>query len=323
MSADPLPEDLDADPLSIVLEHLDFACRTADVADLAAPIDHDLAGGEARLHFVIEGAIACSLEADRSTGEPPESRWLEAGEGVVITGPARYRLRPLPESKAGSRDSHVNGNVPDACLLLDGEMAYSAMEFPPASRFLPKAWSGSLAMGKGGTLPEDRCRELLQELRRRSASPHDGASTLLAQYIAIELGRAHLSGAADGPITPLVAVLRDPQLAALVGLLIRTLAHRWDVEDLARRLECGRRTFAGRVREVSGFSPFELLTVLRMQRVSRHLAAPGISLKQLPALVGYRSLSALGVAFHKVGRLTLAESRARALGFDADLCRDG
>lgn len=309
MSPRPLPEDLDADPVSIVLDHLDFACRAAGAADLVAPLPQRLERGEARLHFVIRGKMEWRPERDGCPIGGPDSRRLDAGEGLIVTGPAAYSLRSLPAGDTPCGDSGMNSAGYAACEQLTGEVVYSAMEFPPETRFLPAVW--------GGALTGERCRDLLPELERRSRSPQDPSWHLVGQYVALELGRAHLRGDAatpEWPGTPLAALVRDPQLGPLVGLLIRTVAHGWDAEDLARPLEVGRRAFAGRLRELSDLSPFELLTVLRMQRASRHLATPGISLKQVPKLVGYRSLSALSAAFSRVGGLTLAESRTLGRG---------
>jgi len=308
-----VPEDLDADPLSIGLEHLDLTCHATGVAEVETPIVHVLERGRAQLHFVIRGRVEMRIRRERIEDERQEEGVLEAGDGVVVTGPATYGLQ-------AARSTEDPGS-PTACELLLGRVAYSAMEFPPERRFLPDVWGGPLSSSRGGPLCAERYRDLLREIERRRPL-RDPCWFLVGQYVAVELGRAHLGGPA-ARATPLGAALGDAQLGPLMGLLIRTLAHRWDVEDLAQRLAVGRKAFASRVRDVSTLSPFELLKVLRMQRTSRHLATLGIALKEIPALVGYRSLSALSSAFGKVGGMTLAESRQLALSRVHDAGREG
>jgi len=113
------------------------------------------------------------------------------------------------------------------------------------------------------------------------------------------------------------AALHDP----IVGPALRELhadpAHRWTVEELARRSACSRSTLSERFSRLLGRAPMHYLNEWRLQTAAHLLRDTTLSAAAVAYQVGYESEEAFNRAFKRAMGNPPAQWRQRADGFAA------
>ena len=103
---------------------------------------------------------------------------------------------------------------------------------------------------------------------------------------------------ADRTITQgFLALMADARLSAVVDAVLVSPAERWTVATLADHCHMSRANFAKRFAQVSGLTPLEVVTSLRMELAARMLVQTNATAGVVGARCGYASEAAFGRAF--------------------------
>ena len=102
----------------------------------------------------------------------------------------------------------------------------------------------------------------------------------------------------DGGVTQgLLALLAGARLCKAVDAVLAAPADTWTVATLAERCHMARATFAKRFTQVSGLTPLEVVTSLRMELAGRLLVQSNATAGLVGERCGYASEAAFGRAF--------------------------
>jgi AraC-like DNA-binding protein len=110
-----------------------------------------------------------------------------------------------------------------------------------------------------------------------------------------------------------LAALNDPVVSRALALLHREPAHRWTVEELARRSVTSRSVLDERFRRLLDRSPMRYLTEWRMQMATDLLRATSMKLAAVAEQTGYGSEEAFSRAFARHLGMSPARWREKAL----------
>jgi AraC-like DNA-binding protein len=144
----------------------------------------------------------------------------------------------------------------------------------------------------------------MERMRQELREPLPG-SFLLAQHLAymmlVQALRLHLAEGSRGGVGWLFA-LADKHMSSAINAMHADPAHRWTLQELARRAAMSRSTFALRFKETVGTSPMEYLTRWRMLLAGDRLANSPDPISIIARSLGYESESAFSTAFKRVMR---------------------
>ena len=139
---------------------------------------------------------------------------------------------------------------------------------------------------------------MMQELRERQPG-----SFLVAQQLAylmmVQALRLHLAEGLRGGVGWLFA-LADRQMSAAITSMHDAPAHRWTLQELAKRAGMSRSIFAQKFKETVGATPIEYLTRWRMLLASDRLTNSSDPISVIALSLGYESESAFSTAFKRV-----------------------
>jgi len=156
----------------------------------------------------------------------------------------------------------------------------------------------------------------LERLREELREPQPGGSLVAQQLACMMLVQAlqlHLAEGLKGGVGWLFA-LADKQMSAAINSMHDDPAHRWTLQELAKRAGMSRSTFALKFKETAGESPFEYLTRWRMLLAGERLTNSADPIYTIASSLGYESESAFSKAFKKVmGSSPRQYSRGRNL----------
>jgi len=139
---------------------------------------------------------------------------------------------------------------------------------------------------------------MMQELR----DPQPGG-ILVAQHLAhmllVQALRLHLAEGSGGGVGWLFA-LADKQMSVAINSMHSDPAHRWTLQELAKRAGMSRSTFALKFKETVGASPMEYLARWRMLLAGDRLVNSSDPISAIALSLGYESESAFSTAFKRV-----------------------
>jgi AraC family transcriptional regulator, activator of mtrCDE len=95
------------------------------------------------------------------------------------------------------------------------------------------------------------------------------------------------------------SLLRDAAFAPLIGAIVEAPGERWTTERMAAFVHMSRARFCKLFAELSGQSPAQFVTLVRMKRAATMLRT-GVSTPEAAEQVGYQSESAFAQAFKRV-----------------------
>jgi AraC family transcriptional activator of mtrCDE len=141
---------------------------------------------------------------------------------------------------------------------------------------------------------------LISMMRNESAEPKPGGAavidelstalfTLLLRHL---IATQQLSG-------NVLALLADSRMSRAVEAVLSRPANPWTVGTLAAQAHVSRATFARRFTELSGMSPLEWVTSVRMELAVRLLLREGMAANRVAEHCGYASEAAFGRVFKK------------------------
>jgi AraC-like DNA-binding protein len=142
----------------------------------------------------------------------------------------------------------------------------------------------------------------MDRMRQELREPQPGGF-LVAQHLAymmlVQALRLHLAEGLRGGVGWLFA-LADKQMSAAINSIHGDPAHRWTLQELAKRAGMSRSTFALKFKETVGAAPMEYLTRWRMLLAGDRLTNSGDPISVIALSLGYESESAFSTAFKRV-----------------------
>jgi AraC-like DNA-binding protein len=256
-------------------------------------------------HAVLSGSMWCAL-----AGEPESSVLVEAGDVVVLpmgdaniassargmhaeTDVSRYQRpvdRPLPWVL------YHEGEGPERTHAVCGYLGCDARPFNPLLEALPRLFKAEISPASQNWLVE-----MLRIAAEESELGGVGSETMLARLaeaMFVEVVRKHLARL-PGDSPGWLSGLRDRHVGQALRLVHGQPARDWSLEMLAREVGLSRSVFAERFTRRLGLAPMRYVARWRMQLATRLLGAPGMSVAQAGAEVGYESEAAFSRAFKK------------------------
>lgn len=264
------------------------------------------AGHVIAFHVLTEGS--CWAEAI-GRAEPPVQ--LRAGEIVVFPfGDANVMasapgMRATPDETLYYRPANRLLPFPikmnrDAggpvCRYACGFLGCDARPFNPLLDALPRILRARMSEASWHWLGE-----LVDLALRESGYEAAGREAMLAklaELMFVEVVRSHIEGLPEDA-RGWLAGLRDPQVGAALALIHGRPAEAWTLDGLAREVGLSRSSFAERFTAFVQVPPMQYLARWRLQAAARLLDAPGVSIAQAAAAVGYQSEAAFNRAFKR------------------------
>jgi len=140
----------------------------------------------------------------------------------------------------------------------------------------------------------------LQFITREAESNRPGLKIVLrrmADVIFVQILRAYIEGLPE-TTQGFLGALRDPRIAAALGLIHGHPEEAWTVSSLAERSGLSRSPFAARFARLVGEAPLGYLTRVRMQKAVRLLRG-GATLAKVAEATGYASETSFSHAFRQ------------------------
>jgi len=280
---------MDADILSDVLRSLRATGTVYFCDQLEAPWKKSYTGDRvASFHQVRRGG--CWLHSEGI------EKYLGPGDLVFIEPGRPHTLTSEQSDKA---DTYAN----PATLLLCGYCQFDDMLALPLSALFPE-----ISVMRDEQLQSHLwLRTLLDTLSAEFLSRQPGTRIVvnkLTEVFLVELVRINF-GEKEG--TPLLKALADKQIAKALQLLHQHPEKSWSLNSLANEVGMSRAGFTKRFKLLVGYSMFDYLTHLRLQRACELLEDTQLSLYDIANSVGYVSDLAFARTFKK--RLGITATR--------------
>jgi AraC-like DNA-binding protein len=197
-----------------------------------------------------------------------------------------------PNGSVASYDGGGMGFVVGGHFVLDGQHADILLGMlPPIVHLRKESDKAALRWA---------LERMMQELRE----PQPGGFLVvqdLAHMMLVQALRLHLAEGLKGGVGWLFA-LADKQMSAAIGGMHDDPAHRWTLQELAKRAGMSRSTFALKFKETVGASPLEYLTRWRMPLAGEKLTNSSDPVSVIAVSLGYQSESAFSTAFKRFMR---------------------
>jgi AraC-like DNA-binding protein len=142
-----------------------------------------------------------------------------------------------------------------------------------------------------------RLASLVQLLGDEARAQRPGRDLITARLLEVLLIEAFRACADSASSPGLVRGLADPRLAQALRAMHEQPERAWTVQALAREAALSRSAFFERFGKVVGVAPHEYLLAWRMALARQMLVRDGQAVADVAERVGYRSVSAFGVAF--------------------------
>jgi AraC-like DNA-binding protein len=304
--------ELDADPLSSVLDVLDARC------ELSGEL---IAGGKwarcfdnldaIKLCAAIQGQCWYFMEGlDRPV-------LFEAGDVLVMNGLHSLILASKPDLIASATSHAVKKGLNNQYQLGKGHdfaMLGGIVQIDSERRTLLQSGLPPLIHVRGDTGDAAPLIWLLNKLvTEMNASGQLGRTMMttgLTQLLFVQTLRAYLMQAPTSDKGWLKG-FGDKRLALALTALHSEPARNWTLDDLAKTASMSRTAFAVRFREMIGVPPLTYLTQWRMQLAGKELRS-GASVAEAAFSVGYNSESAFSSAFKRFRKMAPGEYRRTA-----------
>jgi AraC-like DNA-binding protein len=253
-------------------------------------------------HYVVAGELQISV-----AGREPIA--LREGEMILFPGNDPHlmgsdlRLPPtsvkdiLPKQPGDAPYFIHHGGGGAGTRMICGYLGCASFRGNPLFATLPAAIKISVASG-GAAL---WFRAMFEYAAGEVDVGGAGAGTVLAKVSELLFVEAVRRYASELPqdATGWLAGLQDPIVARALGLLHKSIARDWNVDELAREVGLSRSALADRFGRVIGMPPMQYLAQWRMQVAAQSLRTTSLPLARVAERVGYESEAAFSRAFKK------------------------
>ncbi|WP_454725743.1 MULTISPECIES: cupin domain-containing protein [Cupriavidus] len=139
---------------------------------------------------------------------------------------------------------------------------------------------------------------LIGMMRNEARAPEPGAAAVIGQLSTALLTLLLRALIAQGGVRhSLLALMADARMARAVDAILAAPAEPWSVAALAQVCNVSRATFARRFTQLSGETPLQFVTTLRMEMAARLLTLDREPAASIGEQCGYASEAAFGRAF--------------------------
>ncbi|AJG22910.1 AraC family transcriptional regulator [Cupriavidus basilensis] len=278
---------------------VDLHCHFAGnwrVDNAAAPAGH------LPYHIILKGQ-ARALVAQEAIS-------LAAGDVLLFPHGSAHTLRSLPDGTEGAEGAHPA--MPAQTTRFNGLLTEVTM---PGDAHPLDMLCGTFVLGLPGTVllrnlpPVLRVataqradcawlHALIDMMRNEAQAPEPGGAAVIGQLSTALLTLLLRALIAQGGVThSLLALMADARLSKAIDAVLRAPAEPWSVASLAAVCNVSRATFARRFAQLSGETPLQFVTTLRMEMAARLLTLDRGSAASIGEQCGYASEAAFGRAF--------------------------
>lgn len=284
--------------LDDIIEHLHVQSALYAHFNMHAPWGINFASHPAaRFGIVQEGT--CYLISPHAEQPIP----LKAGDCFILTGENQFSLcdqlhSPRVDcdsaySQLAQREIHHQGTGSRASLLAGrflfehGFSATALSILPPllVMNLLPQQqqmFSQCLRwIAQENQDPGYASKQIIQKL----------VDVLLLQTLRLYCQQQQFQGGLRG--------FQDRYLAPVLSAIHSDLQHNWTLHDLAQKAGLSRAAFASHFRQVTGHTPYQYLTIWRMQQARKQLRSTQYSLSEIAAQCGYETDAAFQRVFKR------------------------
>jgi AraC-like DNA-binding protein len=288
-----------------VFLHAEFTAPWCLAARMVPELCAPLLGPAAHLvpyHYVVAGELRISLEKQ-------EPFLLKQGEMVLFPANDLHfmgsdlalratSVRELLQGLQGDGPHHLrHGGGGAATRMICGYLGCASARGNPVFATLPPAMRITVEeAGSAGWF-----RSMFEYAAGEIALGQPGSSTVLAkvsELLFVEAVRRYAKQLPQGE-TGWLAGLHDQVVARALALMHGSIAHDWNVDELAHEIGLSRSALAERFARVIGVPPMQYLAQWRMQVAAQNLKTTSISLARVAERVGYESEAAFSRAFKK------------------------
>lgn len=241
--------------------------------------------GECRLAF--EGGPPLRLCEGAFLLLPTTPSFVLSSHPDVPAEPRRPTTRPVRYGEAEGEADFVS---------LGGSFGLAPVNRPLLLALLPRMIHIPPSEGRSARL--GRLIELIAEECAGDDPGRDMVLRRLIEVLLVEALRGRGFDVADER-AGLLAAMRDPALARVLGAIHADVSAPWTVATLAEIAGRSRSGFAARFADVLGCGPIEYLTRWRMALAKDALTGGTKTLERIAEEIGYESASAFSTAFRK------------------------
>jgi AraC family transcriptional regulator, activator of mtrCDE len=284
------------------LVHMLSPSGTVDLHCLFAgswSVNHDpAASGHVPYHLILGG------HSRMRAGETDME--LEAGDVLLFPHGAAHTLRSMQGDENATRPPtppvhHFNGVLTEVTRPGDGDpldMLCGTFVLKGPGSLLLRTLPDVLRVRTAGRVECAWLVSLIRMMQSESEAPQPGSAavigelstalfTIVLRTLIAERGTAH----------GLLALMGDPRLSRALEAVLRAPEHPWTIATLAEQSNMSRATFARQFTQLSGMTPLELVTGLRMELAARLLSEEKLSAARVGEQCGYVSQAAFGRVF--------------------------
>ncbi len=284
---------------------VDLHCHFAGnwrVDNAAAP------AGQLPYHIILKGQ-ARALVAQEAIS-------LDTGDVLLFPHGSAHTLRSLPDETEGTEETEsaagAHAAMPARTTRFNGLLTEVTM---PGDAHPLDMLCGTFVLGLPGTVllrnlpPVLRVataqradcawlHALIDMMRNEAQAPEPGGAAVIGQLSTALLTLLLRALIAQGGVThSLLALMADARLSNAIDAVLRAPAEPWSVASLAAVCNVSRATFARRFAQLSGETPLQFVTTLRMEMAARLLTLDRGSAASIGEHCGYASEAAFGRAF--------------------------
>jgi AraC-like DNA-binding protein len=291
-----------------------------------APLLMETGGHLIIFHFLIEGKAYVKVP-----DQPPKK--MVAGDIVIVPHGTDHLLgngvaKPVDSVEkfarnltAGLKVAHLGGGGATTKFVC-GYMVCEPRQSEVFLGGLPQAFVVSTGKEPSGVWFEQSIR-LSVEAVNADKSGSRAVLAKMSELLFIEALRRYIHGL-PAEQTGWLAGARDPMIGQALSIMHQDPAYPWSIEHLVRKVGVSRTRLAERFRHYLGQSPMAYLANWRLILAAEKLQAPGRSVAEIAAEVGYGSEAALNRAFKRHYGVPPAQFRkARANNGKAEVARAG
>ena len=291
-----------ADVLADVLDSLRLRGRLFCRCEFSAPWGLGIAEGDfSHFHIIERGTCWLQLQGEADAIE------LEEGDLLLVTRGRGYRLSDAPDTppvpladlfgsaRGGPRAVLRHGGGGRAASLICGAFEFGG---PLAKSFLA-VFPEWIRVPRGERGGNEWLDAIMRFLAQETRQPDVGAGTIITSLIDVLFVEAVRTWLRKQPLGAAgwLGALRDPSMAAALGLIHQAPEKQWTVPALSAAVGMSRSPFAARFTALVGQSPIAYLKRWRLQLGATLLRNESLALASVAERVGYASTAAFSRAF--------------------------
>lgn len=268
-----------------VVTTLDWKCELSSPWRL---VNEGTVYGTAPYHLIIEGYAWLEMEGK-------ETLPLAAGDILMLPHGSSHVLysgsnkAPLPEVLPATVTAlgtlKVNGSAPKTEILC-GEFILD----PVVSNLLIQSLPEVVLIRTQNRETYWHLYQLLQVLKKETQEQMLG-SHIIAEHLSSALFSLLIRGWITEAKIPgnVLQLLTEPRLYPAVQSLLWSPGITLSLQELASMCHMSRATFIRLFKQVTGYSPANLMTAIRLMQAAKLLSKPGISISAICEMMGYSS----------------------------------